>query len=75
VADIDRAMQRLEVEAPALASVIAARYGRMELWSWSPALRLAIWASERDATYREAVETLAAAERRLLQILDGDAGT
>lgn len=72
LADLQRAIRVLRAEDPDLVSVVTAAYVRPDLLDLRKSGRLAAWSAERGVSMATAWRRLARAERRLLQILNGD---
>lgn len=71
MADIERAFRQLASESPELASVVTTTYFRPELWHLSKKARWAVWGAEHGVSAGTAWVRYAAAERRLLELLNG----
>lgn len=73
LADLERGLQRLAAEDRELVDVVKVAYLQPDLRRLSKTARLALWANERGVSAYTAWRRLEAAEKRLLQLLNGSA--
>lgn len=72
LADLQRAIRVLRSEDRELAGVLSALYVQPDLMGLTKRARVAVWASEHGLSAATGWRRLARAERRLLQILNGE---